>query len=670
MPEPRIPVAGRYTFAGALKNSQALERWVGVEEETGRRVVLAVADAGRLATLDSARGVKHRNLTSVLEIARDVEPGSLPSGQPLRPGFGVAVAEFVPGTTLQSELVRGGLNPAKAVAWILRVADAMQALHSAGAVHGALSPRSVIAVPAGRAIAPVLSQLVAPAIGAYCPPERLKGSAETSPDDVWALHATLYAALTRQAPYSAATREALLKQMLSGRPKPLSAFGIDEPALQEILDRGLAYEKRVRVSELSELIAALDGWERDPRALPPKRQIQPRPVTRNLTSIVAASGGKDRDDGIVIDNASLAEDEGVELDPKPATPPAVPARPAAALPPIAMPPTAQAQGPLPPIAMPPTAQAQGPLPPIAMPPAAPAQGPLPPIAMPPTAASAASAPAPSSPLEPAAPIALAPPRPPLGSAPTLAGVVGAAPLPIKRKLSINPFERKRSVWPLVVIAAIVGGGGVYLAVAPDAAPAPPQKEVAAPAAVVPKAPQPVQPKLSPGERRDACVASYFDPGAFETGQNFSFMCEDGDFRDVAAQLQRLVRPSRPRGDEAGTAPDPARADAVARASGLDWYELPAAAIIRRSCCDGATPVILPATPGWCEQLQTAVRRIADNSGKAGDLAPDARTFDRAVSCLFANKVGKMYSYEKAPTEANRQAFQQFLSRAAISEARR
>jgi len=277
---------------------------------------------------------------------------------------------------------------------------------------------------------------------------------------------------------------------------------------------------------------------------------------------------------------------------------------------------------------------------------------------------------PLAPVAPAAPAALGLGPQPIVSASSLAGVAGAAPLPLKRKLSINPFERKRSVWPLVVIAAIVGGGGVYLAVAPDAAPPLPVKQAPTSAAVVPKAPQPARQKLSAGERRDSCVASYFDPGAFETGQNFSFVCEDGDFRDVAQQLQRLVRPTAARGDDAGSAPDAMRADAGARASGLDWYELPAAAIIRKSCCDGATPVILPPTPGWCEQLQTVVRRIADDSAKAGDLAPGARTFDRAVACLFANKVGKMYIYEKAPTDANRQGFQQFLSRAAISEARR
>jgi hypothetical protein len=201
---------------------------------------------------------------------------------------------------------------------------------------------------------------------------------------------------------------------------------------------------------------------------------------------------------------------------------------------------------------------------------------------------------------------------------------------------------------------------VYLAIDPDAPPPQQTKAVAAPTPTTPKASQPAGPKLSPAERRDACVASYFDPGAFEPNQNFAFVCDDGDFRDAVTQLQRLTRPTG-----AGAA-----ADAGARSSGLDWYELPATAIIRKSCCEAAAPVTLPQTPGWCEQLQGVVRRIADDSSKAGDLAPATRGFDKAVACLFANRVGKVYGYEKAPTPANREAFQQFLSRAAISEARR
>ncbi len=634
MTDPRTPVAGRYAFAGSLKNSQSTERWIGVEQESGRRVVLACADSGRLTTLDSARGVKHRHLTGVLDVVRDVDASSLPSGKPLPAGFGVAIAEFVPGSTLHAELARGAMNAAKAVAWILRLADAIQALHAAGAVHAALSPRSVIAVPTGRAIAPVLSQLVAPALGPFCPPERLKGSAETAPDDIWALHATLYASLTREPPFSAPTRDALLKQMLSGRPKPLSAFGIDEPALQEILDRGLAYEKRVRVTELPELIATLDGWERDPRAMPGKRQVPPRPSPRSLMDIVGATGlGRDRDDGIVVDGATLPDDEGSEPSPKPTAP--------------APPPRALASAP-----------SAGALP------AEPAPAPVA---------------APASPSQESAAMSVVPPREVLGSgssasASPLRGT--AAPGPIAKRISINPFERKRAVWPLVLIAAVAGGGGVSLAVAPDTPPPVVHADPVAPVVTQAKAPVPTQPKQTPSEARDSCVASYFDPGAFDTGQSFAFVCGDGDFRDQAVQLQRLVHvsPALAVGDAgapvAAPSPESARTDAGARSSGLDWYELPAAAIIRKSCCEGAAPVTLPETTGWCEQLQTVVRRIADNSGKSGDLAPDARSFDKAVSCLFANRVARLYSYEKAPTDINRQAFQLFLSRAAISEARR
>src|SRR4051812_30386171 len=130
MADPRTPLAGRYAFAGLLKNSQPTERWIAIEADSGRRVVIATADAGRLTTLDSARGVKHRHLTGVVDVVRDVDPASLPSGKPLPPGFGVAVAEFVSGQTLHGELARGGMNPSKAVAWILRLADAVQALHS------------------------------------------------------------------------------------------------------------------------------------------------------------------------------------------------------------------------------------------------------------------------------------------------------------------------------------------------------------------------------------------------------------------------------------------------------------------------------------------------------------------------------------------------------------
>jgi hypothetical protein len=577
-------------------------------------------EAGRLATLESAKGVKNRHLASVIEVVRDVDPQSTPEGVVIPTAGGVAVAEYMPGTSLRGQLEAGALNASKAVAWTLRLAEAVQALHQAGGVHGAISLRSVVAEPEGRKIAPVLSQLLAQPVGAFCPPERLRGSVETSADDVWALHAVLFAMLTREAPFKGAARDVLLKAMLSGRPKLLSASGVDEPVLDEILMRGLVGEKRLRVTDLPELVQALDAWERDRTVMPPKRTAMPRPASRGLADIVGGTAlGAARDDGVVIDDDLLPEDEATEL--------------RAVVPPL---------------------------------------GALPQV-------TGAAGPAPAR-LPNEAPIATA--AVPLGSPGTAAK--GAAPAasaggkPVSKRVSINPFEKKKQIWPLLVLAALGGGVGVYLAVAPG--PAPPKPE-AAPIPVpspTPTTAKSAKKRLSGAEDRDACVVAYFPDGAFQGTPHFEFVCSDKDFREIATSLNQMV--SAPVADvgvaggataiAAGAPGDAAKVDAGAKGSGLDWYELPATAIIRRHCCAAAAPLTLPESAGWCEQLQSAVRRVADDSSKAVDLAPAARDFDKAVNCLFANKIARPYAYDKPPTDLNRAAFQQFLGRAAVSDARR
>jgi hypothetical protein len=237
-----------------------------------------------------------------------------------------------------------------------------------------------------------------------------------------------------------------------------------------------------------------------------------------------------------------------------------------------------------------------------------------------------------------------------------------------KRVSINPFEKKKQVWPLILVAALAGGGGVYLAVAPDDAPR------TAPSAALVATAAPTPPTAKSVKKRQTAT------GAFSGSPNFEFVCTDKDFREIATSLHQMVSPAALADPGAGggagssaVAPVPSdtlRADAGVKGSGLDWYELPATAIIRKHCCPAAAPLLLPESAGWCEQLQSAVRRVADDSSKAVDLAPAARAFDKAVNCLFANKIARPYAYEKPPTDPNRNAFQQFLGRAAVSDARR
>jgi hypothetical protein len=572
---------------------------MAIEASTGRLVVVALAEPGRLSTF--GKGVSHRHLVSLIDVVKEVDPHSFPPEVKLPVGAGFAVAEHLPGRSLRSLLEEGPLHPAKAVAWALRLADAVQALHAAGAVHGALSPRSVIAAPEGRAIAPVLSQLIAPGVGAFCPPERLRGGAESAGDDVWALCATLYTMLTAKVPFAGGTRDALLKAM-AGKPAPLFAAGVTEPVLQEIISRGLLADRRQRAVDLNELQALLDNWEREPTRMPPPRP-PPRAAPR-LGEIVAGTAfGSQRDDGILIDDATLPDDQG-----------------------------------------------------------APTREPEPVSVLPES----------DPPLEP-----VAPPLAALGGAPRGGGLpaVEAAPRP-PRRISFNPFERKVTIWPWVLVAAFAGGGGVYVALGPVSTPEPPPPPSAEPVPHV--APKPVV-KRNADVVRNECVAGHFPTGAFEPQADFAFVCEDGDFPTTVARLFSMAKdPNAPDGGpDAGTDAGLAvrltgsrRADGGASSSGLDWYELPATAIVRKTCCPSSSPAILPELPGWCEQLQSVVRRMADDSAKSVDLGPGARSFNRAVGCLYAGHVKHGYAYPSAPSAANRAVFQQFLSRAAIVSTRR
>jgi hypothetical protein len=488
----------------------------------------------------------------------------------------------------------------------------------------------------------------------------LKGGAEAASDDIWALHATLYTALTGKLPFLATERDALRKQMMASRPKPLSEHGLDERALAEIVARGLVGERRLRVAELGELSQSLDGWERDPRALPPRRAPAPRPTARGVGDLLGNPNAGSLNDGIVIDASVLS-----------VVAAAPPRLPAASMPVVAAPPPLPAVSAPPPL---PAVSAPPPLPAVAvtappLPSAAVAVPPLPAAALPP----------------PAAPPAALPPLPPLPPEPAwtpapqasldqlvaqlpkpapFPAVVAPVRAPVKRRLSFNPFEKKRKLWPIVVGAAAMGGLGVYVALGGGGSAAPPP----APSAVVPAAaPKPrvaEKPKLSPAETREICVRSHFPDRAFQAGTEFAFVCEEGDFRELSRRLFSVVKQQPPAAGE-GEPKAPGAA-----AVGLGWYELPAAAIIRKSCCVAATAVVLPETVGWCEQLQSAVRRIADDSDKAGDGAPGARAFDKAVTCLYVHRINRPYSFTGPPSEPQRREFQRFLSLAAISNARR
>jgi hypothetical protein len=179
-------VASRFR-ADATLDSAGLEAFLGVEEASGTPVVLMVVSGAEATALEKAKKVEHSHLGRLLDVVK------------LDDGRQVAVAARIDGKTLE-EYVRtsGKKEPVAAVRMALRVADALHALHDAGATHGFVHARSVVIEPDGRE-PPVLAFSPPTGTEPWHAPEHEKGS-PTQADDAWAAASLLHLMLTGSRP--------------------------------------------------------------------------------------------------------------------------------------------------------------------------------------------------------------------------------------------------------------------------------------------------------------------------------------------------------------------------------------------------------------------------------------------------------------------------------------
>jgi hypothetical protein len=179
-------VASRFRVDAPL-DSAGLEAFLGVEVATSAPVVLMVVSSAEATALEKAKPVSHAHLGRLLDIVK------------LDDGRSVAVAARIDGETLE-EFVRtsGKKEPVAAVRTALRVADALHALHEAGATHGFVHARSVVIQPEGRE-PPVLAYVPPTGTEPWHAPEHAPG-APTPADDTWATASLLHLMLTGSRP--------------------------------------------------------------------------------------------------------------------------------------------------------------------------------------------------------------------------------------------------------------------------------------------------------------------------------------------------------------------------------------------------------------------------------------------------------------------------------------
>jgi serine/threonine protein kinase len=241
-------IGGRYRVERAIGQGGMGTVWL-CRDETLHRVV-AVKQVGLLpgeSVTDSARafrearssaGLSHRNVVTVFDVVE--ESGRI-----------WLVMEHVAGRSL-SEMIKqdGPLEPALVADIGAQVAAGLAALHAAGTMHRDVKPGNVLVRDDGVAkisdfgIArtsgdPTLTQTgLVTGTPTYFSPALARGAEPEPADDVWALGATLYAAVEGNPPYESRPNPvAILHDITSTQPPRPRRADFLEPALERMLDR-------------------------------------------------------------------------------------------------------------------------------------------------------------------------------------------------------------------------------------------------------------------------------------------------------------------------------------------------------------------------------------------------------------------------------------------------
>lgn len=200
-------------------------------------------------------------------------------------GNAYLVMEFVEGQSLADLIAsRGPLPEMQVLTWAGQLLDALAYCHSRGIIHRDLKPQNVIIRSDGRAVLVDFglvklwnpqdprTQTVIRSMGTpgYAPPEQYGVAGHTDPrSDLYSLGATLYHALTGQAPPSATDR--IVNPASLAPPRSLTP-GIS-PNTEAAILRAMALQPDARFGSAAEIRATLMGGVPSP----PPSPVQPAP---------------------------------------------------------------------------------------------------------------------------------------------------------------------------------------------------------------------------------------------------------------------------------------------------------------------------------------------------------------------------------------------------------
>ena len=174
---------------------------------------------------------------------------------------------LVIGPTLKDVMVARELDAGRTLRILTQVADALDAAHSVGLIHGHLRPQSILVAARDHAYVTDFGLAGGPdrlgVSGAgrfvetidYMSPEQIRGEQAVKESDSYALAAVLYECLSGVEPYPRESDVAVLFAHMSDPPPRLGEQRPDLPVgLDDVLTRGMAKKPAERFASATELL--------------------------------------------------------------------------------------------------------------------------------------------------------------------------------------------------------------------------------------------------------------------------------------------------------------------------------------------------------------------------------------------------------------------------------
>jgi serine/threonine protein kinase len=266
----RDVVAGRYRLLDRIGSGGMGQVWLAWDERLSRAVALKRLHSPVGLPEDDADLARERAMREARITARLHHPNAVPVYDVVdADGAPCLVMQYLPSRSLHEVLAADGtLDPREAARIGAGIAGALASAHEAGIVHRDVKPGNILLTTTGtplltdfgisrsRGDASLTVTGLLTGTPAYLAPEVARGEESTPAADVFALGATLYAAVEGTPPFGVGDNPmALLHQVASGRIDPPRRAG----PLERVLGRMLAADPEARplMAEAAAALAAV-----------------------------------------------------------------------------------------------------------------------------------------------------------------------------------------------------------------------------------------------------------------------------------------------------------------------------------------------------------------------------------------------------------------------------